>query len=78
MVQNLTTFMVETSGGNMFWQLKSLRKKRFLATVRIFFGGVVGDGAAPTVACSGAQTPVAPTNRTEGQLVIRAAPKNGV
>ena len=44
---------------------KALRKKRFLATGRIFVGAD-GDGAAPTVACSGAQTPAAPTNETAG------------
>jgi len=32
---------------------ESLRKKRFLATGGIFLGAA-GDGAAPTVACSGA------------------------
>jgi len=31
-----------------------------------FFVGAAGDGAAPTVACSGAQTPAVPTNRTTG------------
>ena len=31
-----------------------------------FFVGAAGDGAAPTVACSGAQTPAAPTNGTAG------------
>ena len=35
-----------------------LRKKRFLVTVQ-FFLGAAGDGAAPTVACSDAQTPAA-------------------
>ena len=48
-------------------QRASLRKKRFLATVRIFVGEA-GDGATPTVAYSGAQTPAAPTNVT-----VRAA-----
>ena len=42
-----------------------LRRKRFLATVQ-FFLGAAGDGAAPTVACSGAQTPAAPRNGTAG------------
>ena len=32
----------------------------------IFFVGAAGDGAASTVACSGAQTPTAPTNGTAG------------
>ena len=32
----------------------------------IFFVGAAGDGAAPTVACSGAQRPATPTNRTAG------------
>jgi hypothetical protein len=27
---------------------------------------MAGDGAAPTVTCSGAQRPAAPTNRTTG------------
>jgi hypothetical protein len=40
-------------------------KNDFLATVR-FFCGAAGDGAAPTVMCSGAQTPAAPTNGTVG------------
>ena len=31
-----------------------------------FFVGAAGDGAAPTVACSDAQTPAAPTNGTAG------------
>ena len=30
------------------------------------FLGAVGDGAAPIVACLGAQTPAAPTNGTAG------------
>ena len=30
------------------------------------FVGAAGDGAAPIVACSGAQRPAAPTNRTAG------------
>ena len=42
---------------------ESLRKKRFLATGGIFLGAA-GDGAAPTVTCSGAQTPAALTNGT--------------
>ena len=45
--------------------LHSLREKRFVATGRIFCRAA-GDGAAPTVACSGAQTPAAPTNETAG------------
>ena len=43
----------------------ALRKKRFLATVQIFVGAA-GDGAAPTVACSGIQTSATPTNGTAG------------
>ena len=42
-----------------------LSKNHFLATVR-FFLGAAGDGAAPTVACSGTQTLAAPTNGTAG------------
>ena len=44
----------------------TLCEKRFVATGRIFLGAA-GDGAAPTVACSGAQTPAAPTNGTAGE-----------
>ena len=51
----------------------ALRKKRFLATVQIFVGAA-GDGAAPTVACSGAQTPAAPTNRTAGAAGVTNRP----
>ena len=40
----------------------------FLATVRFFFVGAAGDGAAPTVACSGAQRPAAPTNGRAGTV----------
>ena len=43
----------------------SLREKRFVATEQ-FFLEAVSDGAAPTVTCSGAQTPAAPTNGTAG------------
>ena len=32
----------------------------------LIFLGAAGDGAAPTVTCSGAQTPAAPTNGTAG------------
>ena len=43
----------------------ALREKRFLATGQ-FFIGAAGDGAAPTMAYSGAQTPAVPTNGTAG------------
>ena len=54
------------------WQ-NALRKKRFLATVR-FFLGAAGDGAAPTVACSGAQTPAAPINGTAEAAGVTSRP----
>ena len=43
-----------------------LREKQFLATEQIFFIEAAGDGAAPTVAYSGAMRPSAPTNGTTG------------
>jgi len=45
--------------------LLTLREKRFVATGQFFVGAAV-DGAAPTMACSGAQRLAAPTNRTTG------------
>ena len=42
-----------------------------------FFVGAAGDGAAPTVVCSGAQTPAAPTNGTAGAAGDTSHPTNG-
>ena len=40
----------------------------------IFFVGAASDGATPTVACSGAQTPAAPTNGTAGAAGVTSRP----
>ena len=51
-----------------FFLLGSLtptREKRFVATGQIFLGAA-GDGATPTVACSGSTRPIAPTNGIVG------------
>ena len=39
-----------------------------------FFVGAAGDGAAPTVACQGAQTSAAPTNRTAEAAGVTSHP----
>ena len=42
--------------------------------VQFFFVEAADDGAAPTVACSGAQTPAAPINGTAGAAGVMSHP----